>query len=73
MPISRNHLIEATLLVQASPASGPVHEQVGYKEGLEEGKANTLQQGFDEGKKHRWLLCHHRSSRCHTNAQCCAS
>ena len=33
-----------------SPISGPVHEQVGYKEGLEEGKAKTLQQGFDEGE-----------------------
>ena len=25
------------------------HHQVGYKEGLDEGKALTIQQGFDEG------------------------
>ena len=33
-------------------------EQVGYKEGLEEGKARTLQQGFDEGKGETiWCRC----------------
>jgi len=33
-------------------------EQVGYKEGLEEGKARTLQQGFDEGKGETiWRRC----------------
>lgn len=32
-------------------------EQVGYKEGLEEGKAKTLQHGFDEGE-HRKLGSH---------------
>lgn len=47
-------------------------EQVGYKEGLEEGKAKTLQQGFDEGE-HRKPASHPEEAfaRLHDTFKCC--
>ena len=35
---------------RSGPQPSSVPEQVGYKEGLEEGKAKTLQHGFHEGE-----------------------
>lgn len=73
LPIVFNADAQPALLIRAAPSSGPVHEQVGYKEGLEEGKAKTLQQGFDEGEGQTFRLSVAHELRYQAGLSCSAS
>ena len=55
---SHSHRLCEQPVVKQRPDLCPYH-QVGYKEGLDEGKALTIQHGFDEGASMSslWLSC----------------